>query len=355
MLPLSKSIKDDIKSQLLMGRSTRQIEKMLQVSHGLVVKQRAAIMKDDKENIPPPKVGRPAKVSKSTQHQLCSKFLVGNLQTLGEAQEFLQSLGEGPVHDRTIKRYLEANGIWAFIKPAAPALDKEHIDERLEFAKQHKNWTVEDWKNVMFSDEFTICRLGKFGRQYGYSNREHKLKHPHHFVPKMQAGGGKIQLWGCVTYNGVGDLRWIEGTMDSQFYIGVLRDCVIASRDYCGIDQAKFIFQQDNASFHSSKATKRYFKRAPYRTIHWPRRSPDLNLIERVWAFIKQKFYRYPTPPQNAQEMFDRVEEIWRNIPLDFLHELYEEMPKKIKCLIESKGVQCRVERGAGGRPRKQL
>lgn len=156
MKPLSKSIKDDIKTQLLQGRSIGQVEKALHVSHGLVVKQRAAVMKDDKENIPPSKVGRPAKVTKSTQHQLCSNFLVGNLQTFGEAQEFLQSLGEGPVHNRTIKRYLEAEAIWAFVKPAAPALEQEHIDERFKFGKQHKNWTVEDWKNVMFSDEFAF-------------------------------------------------------------------------------------------------------------------------------------------------------------------------------------------------------
>jgi hypothetical protein len=45
---------------------------------------------------------------------------------------------------------------------------------------------------------------------------------PHHIKETMQGKGGKILLWGCLTYWGPGDLSWIDGNMDAETYVDVL-------------------------------------------------------------------------------------------------------------------------------------
>ena len=36
----------------------------------------------------------------------------------------------------------------------------------MDFAESHKDWTVEDWKRVIWSDETKINRLGSDGKKW---------------------------------------------------------------------------------------------------------------------------------------------------------------------------------------------
>ena len=56
-------------------------------------------------------------------------------------------------------------GMKAAVKRKRPLLTKKYMKERLDFAIAHKDWTVEDWKRVVWSDETKINRLGSDGRK----------------------------------------------------------------------------------------------------------------------------------------------------------------------------------------------
>ena len=45
----------------------------------------------------------------------------------------------------------------------------------LDFALAHQDWTVEDWKTVVWSDETKINRLGSDGRVGGWKKAEEGL------------------------------------------------------------------------------------------------------------------------------------------------------------------------------------
>ncbi|KAG1574611.1 hypothetical protein G6F48_013277 [Rhizopus delemar] len=53
-------------------------------------------------------------------------------------------------------------------KPTALPLKHSAKKARLQFAKKYKDWTEENWKGVVFSDETKINRLGSDGKQWAW-------------------------------------------------------------------------------------------------------------------------------------------------------------------------------------------
>jgi len=68
-----------------------------------------------------------------------------------------------------------------------------------------------------------------------------------------------------------------------QVLRGVLEEFYNKMREECG----RVYFQQDNASCHVSKETKKWFNDHNIPLFYHPPNSPDLSLIERVWHELK--------------------------------------------------------------------
>ena len=58
----------------------------------------------------------------------------------------------------------------AVVKMKRPFLTKCHRRKKMYFALSHKDWTMEDWKNVCWSDDTKISHLGSDGRQWVWKN-----------------------------------------------------------------------------------------------------------------------------------------------------------------------------------------
>ena len=52
--------------------------------------------------------------------------------------------------ERTVRRALQEAGIKPAEKEKKPRLSAKNIKMRLEFARRHKDWTIEDWKRVIW-------------------------------------------------------------------------------------------------------------------------------------------------------------------------------------------------------------
>ncbi len=46
-------------------------------------------------------------------------------------------------------------------------------------------------------------------------------------LPTVKHGGGRIMVWGCVSVAVTGELRFIEGNMDSNMYCDILKQKMI--------------------------------------------------------------------------------------------------------------------------------
>ncbi|KAG0755859.1 hypothetical protein G6F22_020473 [Rhizopus arrhizus] len=60
----------------------------------------------------------------------------------------------------TVRKSLRRSGLTSFLKPQKPLLSEVNRRKRLDWALDHVDWTIEDWKRVIWSDETKVNRFG---------------------------------------------------------------------------------------------------------------------------------------------------------------------------------------------------
>ena len=68
-----------------------------------------------------------------------------------------------------------------------------HRKARLEFAERHLDWTVEDWKKIVWSDETKINRFGSDGRDQVWIDKENR-KDSRRIKQTVKFGGGNLMM-----------------------------------------------------------------------------------------------------------------------------------------------------------------
>jgi len=154
----------------------------------------------------------------------------------------------------------------------------------------------------------------------------------------VKFGGGKIMVWGCMGWEGVGQLAEVEGRMDADQYVAILEDHLVPSIEESGIFEEEAIFQQDNDPKHTSKKAKKWMEDHNISLLDWPPQSPDLNPIEHLWKHIKSELTKYPTQPKGVWEIWERVAEVWDKIRPEVCQNLIESMPRRVQAVIKAKG-----------------
>ena len=73
--------------------------------------------------------------------------------------------------------------------------------------------------------------------------------------------------------------------------------------------------------------------------MKWPAQSPDFNPIEHAWSYLKKKLREYKIPPNGMEQLWERVEKEWNEIPAEVILILrkYHHLIKSPKTLLMSK------------------
>ncbi len=105
---------------------------------------------------------------------------------------------QNTISEHTTRRTLKQMGYSSRRPHRVPLLSAKNRKQSLQFTQAHQNWTIEDWKNVPWSDESRFL-LRSDGR-VRILCKEHESMHPSCLVSTVQAGGG-VMVWGIFSWH----------------------------------------------------------------------------------------------------------------------------------------------------------
>lgn len=259
------------------------------------------------------------------------------------------------IDEKTLKRFFRLHGIKGWMCKMRSHITARHAALRLAWCNEHKDWTHDQWKSVIFSDESTVQRGSGGRREYCLRTSAQKWDQ-NCLQTATKTGGISCMVWGAFSIdmgrsplllmkgrnpaggpgNGINSARYT----DALFWgLGMMYDN--SPQDV--VERA--IFQQDNAAIHKSYETRRFFNRNSITVMDWPPYSPDLNPIEHVWVHLKTAIRRdhpeldnLPSGPNAVRRVAEAAVEAWEKVDWKIFESLAESMPRRIKACIDSDG-----------------
>ncbi|KAG6616662.1 Integrase, catalytic core protein [Phytophthora cinnamomi] len=96
----------------------------------------------------------------------------------------------------------------------------------------------------------------------------------------------------------------------------------------------------DNASIHTSGATKEFLKEENVDVMDWPAQSPDLNPIENMWGVLTRAVYAHGRQFQTREDLIETIKASWAAIGQDLITKLVESKPKRCIATLELYGAK---------------
>ncbi len=206
-----------------------------------------------------------------------------------------------------------------------PLLSAKNRKRRIQFTQTHQNWTIEDWKDVAWSDE------SRFLLQYSDVGSEFDVKNMKSWIyPAFLNGSGC--WWWC---NGVGDIVLahlvpIEHRLNSTAYLSIVADVhPFMTTVYPSSDATSSRIMHR----HRAQIISDWFLEHDneFTLLKWPPQSPDLNPIEHLWDVVEREIHIMDVQPTNLQQLRDAIMSIC-------FQYLFESMPRRIKTVMKTKG-----------------
>lgn len=249
-------------------------------------------------------------------------------------------------HEKTIYRVLKDYGLTNWLAKERPKLTPEVAVLRLNWAQLRKNWTVEDFKKCIWSDECSVERGKGKKRRWMFRTSVDKWK-KEYIQEKKKGKGVSVMVWAAFWGIGQSDLYGLDRDFESQkhgysanSYIKVLEENLL------GIWEPGLVFMHDNAPIHTAKKTMNWLQDMGIEVMDWPPYSPDLNPIEHLWFRLKELVYTVRPDIEDIQGSEDTIqktllaalEEAWTLMDRVYMDQLIESMPHRVQAVIEAGG-----------------
>lgn len=341
-MPRGKQLTDKEIGQIIAFKAIQLSNRSIATKLGRSEKIIRTYLKQEANKQPRNRGGRPPKLKVrdvrrifrlATVSQMSSKKIAALL--VSEAKKF-NSASTFSLHYTTVLKVLRASKFAKYIKrKKCPKLTTLHKKKRVEFAVRNLNRFAE-LKLTIFSDEKKFNLDGPDGCQFYW----HDLRKERERFSCNVAGGGSVMIWGGFSYYGKTELAFLEGKQNSSKYVETLKQYLVSAiadlKRQSG--SSMVIFQQDNASIHTSQETTDYLKMLDAEVSKWPAKSPDLNPIENVWGVLARSVYANGRQFISREQLKSQIEQSWREIGSNYLKGLIDGMPTRMAQVILQRG-----------------
>lgn len=179
------------------------------------------------------------------------------------------------------------------------------------------NWDTEIW-----SDETKICNDSNSKQKIWMLDDENIIKCKYKYPLK-------INVWGAIIKNKKLIFKIFEKNENSDKYIEILKEHLLPL-----FKKNKYIFQQDNASCHTSFKLLSFFSNNKIEVMFWPPNSPDLNPIENIWNIVKNEVRKKNY--KNKAEMIEEVTNILSTVSVETINNLIDSMDNRVDALFNN-------------------
>ncbi len=245
---------------------------------------------------------------------------------------------------RTLNATLRAHGISHWLALRRSKLTSEVALLRLKWAKKHKNWTVNQWDNVIWSNEASVTRRSGKTSEWVFEISKQKWNRD----KVMEISSGKffsIMIWEAFWDSERSNLYLLDRDFEFKkhdysavFYIQIL------NHNLADIWESELVFMQNNASIHRVRKSKLWFQKMSIEVMKWSSYSLDLNLIENLWVLLKKVYKVYPNlnklknkGEEAKTQLFQILQKVWGNIRKKVIERLISSMSRRCEALIIAK------------------
>jgi len=238
---------------------------------------------------------------------------------------------------RTLRWYINKLGYNSYSAAQKPYLRPQNIVKRLAWAELYEKNTEDDWRRVIYSDEssFAVRPMKnnirvwrKRGERYNFACT----------IPTFKSGYKLVNVYGAFSATGRTPLVRIEGKFNQYAYKKILDEVTLPFAFRCYDNVENFMLQEDNCAAHRAKSIEAYLHEKKVNRMEWPPQSPDLNPIENVWGYMKQKLRRRPVYAKNQDDLFNLLSKMWDEIPQTYFARLALGMHKRVAAVKRNEG-----------------
>lgn len=241
-----------------------------------------------------------------------------------------------PVSARTVRRRLQQRGLSSRRPLLRLPLTMQHRERRRLWCAERQSW-IQEWHNVVFSDESRFCVQYSDGRIRVWRLRGDRTS-PACIRYRHRGPAPGVMVWAAIGYTTRTSLVRIDGTLNADRYISdILRPVVVPYLR--GLPNA--IFQQDNARPHVARRVLTFLDTQGIRLLPWPARSPDLSPIENIWSWVAERLARHPSPANTVDEVWHRLEAAWNELPVSVVQAQFDSMPNRVRAVLAARGGSC--------------